>query len=128
MLALGIIRPSQSEWASPVTMQKQGSEFRFCLDYRILNNRTKSDPFPIPKIDTLLSKLGNAAFISKIDLKKGYWQIGMDPDSIKYTTFVCDEGKFEFTRMPFGLKTAPSVFQRFVNRILGKARGIFADA
>jgi len=128
MLQLGICRPSTSEWASPVSIRKQDNDYRFCLDYRKLNRATKSDPYPIPRIEDLISRLGEARFISKIDLRKGYWQVKMHPDSIKYTAFICHDGKYEFTRMPFGPKTAPSVFQRLVNRLLGKARGRFADA
>ena len=128
MLELGIIRPSESEWASPVNMQKQGDTYRFCLDYRVVNSLTRNDPFPHPRIETLVNKLADAKFISKLDLRKGYWQIGVHPDSVKYTTFICDEGKFEFLRMPFGLKTAPAIFQRFVNKVLGKSRDVFAAA
>ena len=128
LLELGFIRSSKSEWASPVNIRKQGEDYRFCLDYRKLNNATKSDPYPIPRMDTLLSKLGNASFISKLDLRKGYWQVEMEESSIPYTAFICDEGKYEFLRMPFGLKTAPSIFQRFANQLLGEARGVFADA
>ncbi|CAL8085376.1 unnamed protein product [Orchesella dallaii] len=128
MLEQGIISRSESEWASPVTLQKQGNDYRFCIDYRKLNKVTKSDPYCIPRIDDLISRLGNAVYITKLDLKKGYWQIGMHPDSIEYTSFICHEGKYQFNRMPFGLKTAPSVFQRFMNKVLGHARGKFAEA
>jgi len=129
MLNLGIIRPSDSEWASPVNMVKEAdNSHRFTLDFRQVNKKSASDPYVIPRMDSLLHRLGEAAFISKIDLKKGYWQIAMHPDSIKYTAFICDSGKFEFLRMPFGLKTAQSVFQRLMNSVLGDMRGIFADA
>jgi len=128
MLKLGIIRPSESEWASPVNMVREDNDtFRFTLDYRKLNQVSKSDPYNIPRIDSLLHRLGDACFITKIDARKGYWQISMHPNSIKYTAFICDEGKYEFLRMPFGLKTAPSIFQRFMNGVLGESRGIFAD-
>jgi len=128
MIDMGVIRPSTSPWASPIHLKKENDAYRFTMDLRELNKKTISDPFPIPRIDALLHRLGEATFISKIDLKKGYWQIKMHPDSIKYTAFICDQGKFEWLRMPFGLKTAPSIFQRFMNKVLGDARGIFAEA
>jgi hypothetical protein len=128
MLDLGIIRPSESEWASPVNMLSEQKGFRFTIDYRKLNSQCRSDPYCIPRMDSLLNRLGEASFISKIDLRKGYWQIRMADDSIPKTAFICDEGKFEFVRMPFGLKTAPSIFQREMNKILKNARGLFADA
>jgi hypothetical protein len=130
MLKLGIIVPSDSEWAFPVTLhtRDKGESYRFTLDFRRLNARMKSDPFPYNRMDTLLHKLGDAKFLSVIDLKKGYWQIQMEPSSMKYCTFCCDEGKFSFQRMPFGIKTGSSIFQRFVNKVLGKSRGSFADA
>ncbi len=130
MLKLEIIVPSNSEWASPITMHTRdnGKSWRFTCDYRKLNQRTKSDPFPFNRVDLLIHRLGEAAFLSVIDLKKGYWQVNMHPDSEQYTSFICDEGKFSFKRISFGLKTAASVFQRLVNKVLGKARGIFAEA
>jgi len=128
MLDWGIIRPSESEWISPVHLKKEGEEYRFTLDYRKINQKTKSNSYTVPRIDSLLTRLGDACFVSKVNLKKGYWQIKMHPDSIKYTAFICDEGRYEFVRMPFGLKTAPTVFQRFMNCFIGKARGHFAEA
>jgi len=128
MLKLGVIRPSISEWASPVNLVKEGDGYRFTIDNRKLNAATKSDPYCIPRIHTLLHRLGDARFISKVDLRKGYWQIGMHPNSIDKTAFICDEGKFEWLGMLFGLKTAPAIFQRTVNKLLREARGSFADA
>ncbi|OXA42471.1 Transposon Ty3-G Gag-Pol polyprotein [Folsomia candida] len=128
MLELGIIRESNSPWASPINLVKQGDEYRCTLDYRKLNKCIPNDPFYIPHMDSLLERLGPARFFTKIDLRKGYWQIAMHPDSIKYTAFICHEGKYEFLRMPFGLSIAVAKFQRFVNNLLKNARGVFADA
>jgi len=130
MLKLGVIEPSDSEWASPVYMHTKdnGKNWRFTLDARKLNSTLKRDPFPIPRLDYLFNNLGSAKFMTVIDLKKGFWQVPMEEESKKYTAFICHEGKFQFKRMFFGLVSAPSLFQRLVNKILGRARGLFADA
>ena len=129
MQELGIIVPSESEWASPVHLVcKEGCEDRLTIDFRKINERLKSDPYPKPRIDTLMHNLGEANFLTTLDMKKGYWQIEVDADTRPFTAFICDEGKFEFTRMPFGIKPASSIFQRLVNKLLGQARNRFADA
>lgn len=69
MLELGIIRPSTSECASPVNLVPERGDYRFTLDYRKFNTTLKNDPFCMPRIDTLLHRLGDACFISKIYLK-----------------------------------------------------------
>jgi len=124
MLKLGIIVPSDSEWASPVSLHSRdgGQTFRFVGDFRKLNMRMKSDPYPFNRMDAILHRLGEARFLSVIDLKKGFWQIKMHPDSMKYTSFVCEEGKFMFTRACFGLKVLPALFVRLVNKVLGEAK------
>jgi hypothetical protein len=129
MLKLGIIVPSQSEWTSPVTMVTRDKiDYRFTIDYRKINLRIRSDPYPMPRMDALLHNLGQASFLTVLDLKKGYWQIAVDPQCMDYLAFSCEYGKFAPVKMPFGIKLGPSIFQRLVNKILGHARGIFADA
>ena len=123
LLAAGIIRPSLSPWSSPVVLvTKPDKTWRLCLDYRTLNSVTVSDPFPMPRTEELLDIIGRAKFITTLDMSKGYWQIPMAADSIPKTAFSTEDGKFEFLRMPFGLKGAPSTFQRFVNNILSEVR------
>lgn len=74
------------------------------------------DNYPIPVID-LLDRLVNKTIFSLLDLKSAFYHVRMDEDSIKYTSFVTPLGQFEFRKMPFGLKNAPSTFQRFVNYV-----------
>lgn len=80
------------------------------MDYRMLNKITAKDNYPIPLIDDLLDRLANKKFFTKLDLKNGFFHVLVDPESVKYTSFVTPLGQFEFLRMPFGLKNAPSVF------------------
>ena len=120
MLTNGIITPSTSEWAAPIILvpKKDGSK-RLCVDFRKLNSKTKPDPYPMPRIDEMIDRLGKAKYISALDLTKGYWQVPVAPDHRHKTAFVLPFGKFEFTTMPFGLMGAPSTFQRLMDRILG---------
>ena len=81
-----------------------------CVDYRALNQQTKKDVYPLPRIDDLLDILVNAKYLSAIDLASGYHQIAMAPDAIEKTAFVTWYGLYQFTVMPFGLCNVPSTF------------------
>lgn len=114
----GIIRPSSSEYASPIVLvKKKSGDLRMCVDYRALNKITKRDNYPIPLIDDCIDYLANKKIFSLLDLKSGFHQVKVNEDSIKFTSFVTPDGQWEYTKMPFGLKNAPSVFQRYINKI-----------
>jgi len=120
MVSHGIVVPSRSAWSSPLVLvkKKDGSD-RMCVDYRLLNGRTFKDAYPIPRIDDILDHLGRASWFTTLDLKSGYWQIGIEQESRDKTAFSTPFGLFEFTVMPFGLCNAPATFQRIMNEILG---------
>ena len=119
MLKMGIIRPSSSPWASPVTLvPKKDGTTRFCIDYRKLNAVTKKDRYPLPRIQDIFDQLEGAKIFSTLDLKSGYWQIPMHENSIEKTAFICHLGLFEFLMMPFGCANCPSKFQRALTKVL----------
>ena len=90
------------------------------IDYRKLNDLTIDAAQPLPVIHQTLKDLGQANIFSTIDLKSGYWQIPLHPDSRKYTAFATpDGGQYQFRVMPFGLKNAPCIFQNIMKEILG---------
>jgi hypothetical protein len=90
MHKLGVIEESQSPWASPVLLvpKKDGTQ-RFCTDFRRLNAVTKSDVFPLPRIDDIMDKLGRCQYFTSIDLKHAFWQIPMKSEDKEKTAFIC---------------------------------------
>lgn len=117
MIKLGVIEPSDSPYCSPVVLVKKDDSYRLCIDYRALNDTTVFDAEPMPTREENLDKFVDAKFISELDLCKGYWQIPMDPESKVYTAFATNHGLMQFTRMPFGLKTACATFVRLMRMV-----------
>lgn len=119
LLELGVIRPSESPWASPVVcVRKKDGQIRMCTDFRRLNSVTKDDAYPFPHTEELIEKAAAARWCTTLDLSKGYYQVPIAPTDIEKTAFITTAGKFEYTVMPFGLKNAPSVFQRLMDKVL----------
>lgn len=119
MQTLGVIEPSTSEWSSPIVLvPKKDGTLRFCLDFRKLNSVSKFDPYPMPRVDELVERLGRAKYLSTLDLFKGYWQVPLKPECKELTAFKTPFGHFQFRVHPFGLHGAPATFQRMMDQIL----------
>jgi hypothetical protein len=119
MLKQGLIEKSRSEWTSPVVLvRKKNGKLRFCVDYRQLNQLTKKDLYPLPRIDDMLDALGNVSWYTSLDLASGYWQVEVRPEDRDKTTFITQYGTYRFIVMPFGLCNAPATFQRLMNEVL----------
>ena len=116
LLQAGIIVQSTSPWsAAIVPIRKPDGSVRLCVGFRKLNAHTAPDPYYIPLVEELIDKIGEAKYSSKLDLAKGFYQV---EDSRMKTAFLTPFGKYEFTRMPFGLSNAPFTFQRLMDVVL----------
>ncbi|KAH8295567.1 hypothetical protein KR054_009054 [Drosophila jambulina] len=137
LLREGIIRPSKSPYNSPIWVVPKKpkpngeKQYRMVIDFKRLNAVTISDTYPIPDITSTLSSLGEAKLFTTLDLTSGFHQIHMKESDIPKTAFSTLNGKYEFLRLPFGLKNAPAVFQRMIDDVLrehiGKICYVYID-
>ncbi|XP_058448226.1 uncharacterized protein LOC131428341 [Malaya genurostris] len=137
LLEDGIVRPSRSAWTAPVWVVPKKPDasgekkFRMVIDYRKVNEKTIPDKYPMPEIGYVLDQLKGQKYFTTLDLASGFHQIKMKEKDIEKTAFAINNGKYEFTRMPFGLKNAPAIFQRAIDDVLrdhiGKICYVYID-
>ena len=123
----GIIEPVQfSDWAAPIVpVMKSDGSVRICGDYKVTINRAaKLDKYPIPRIDELFASLSGGKRFSKLDLSHAYQQIQLDEESCQYATINTHKGLFKYNRLPFGVASAPSIFQRVMENLLQGIPGV----
>ena len=109
-----------SEWASPIVpVPKKDGSIRICGDYKVtINPVLEVDQHPLPKPSDLMASLTGGKQFTKLDLTSAYQQMLLDEESSKYVTINTHKGLYEYTLLPFGVASAPAVFQRAMDSIL----------
>ena len=127
LVAMDIIEPVEGPtlWVSPVVVvPKQNDEIRLCVDMRRANEAIVRERYPIPTVDEVLQSLNQSTVFSKLDLKWGYHQLELHPDSRSITTFTTHCGLFQYKRLMFGITSAPEVYQHVIQQSLQGCEGV----
>eukprot|EP00731_Ephydatia_muelleri_P020855 Em0013g582a len=117
----GVISPvTWSEWATPlVVVPKEDGRVRLCGDFKVsLNPALKVDHYPLPKVEDIFATLGKSKVFSKVDLKLAYLQLELEEETKKLVTVNTHKGLFQYNRLPFGIASAPAIWQRTMDTIL----------
>ncbi|CAI5657120.1 unnamed protein product [Oreochromis niloticus] len=127
MLKLGIIEEvtEPTDWCAPMVPapKRNKDEVRVCVDLKRLNKGVKCERYILPTLDDITPKLAGAKVLSTLDPSSGFWQIRLDPSCQKLTTFITPTGRFCFRRLPFGITSAPEIFQRLMSTLLKGLEG-----
>ena len=109
-----------SDWAAPIVpVVKTDRSIRICGDYKVtVNQAAKLDKYPLPWIDDIFASLEGGKIFSKLDLTHAYHQVPLDEASKKFTTINTRKGLYQYTRLPFGVSSAPAIFQRMMEGLL----------
>ena len=115
MERIGVISQVEepTQWcAGMVVVPKKTGDVRICVDLKPLNENVLREIYPIPKVDDTLAQMAGATVFSKLDANSGFWQIPLEENSRLLTTFVTPHGRYCFNKLPFGISSAPEIFQR----------------
>lgn len=118
-----LIEESYSPFAAPVTLafkRDEGKKSRLCIDFRDLNKIIIPQSQPFPLIEDLIAKTINCNYFTTLDINSAFWSIPLKITDRHKTGFVTQEGHYQWTCLPFGLKTSPAIFQRILGNIIRK--------
>ena len=117
---------SHSEWAAPIVpVPKKDGRFRICGDYKVTINPSLSvDQYPLPKPEDLFASLAGGTIFAKLDLSQAYLQLQLDEKSVPYVTINTHQGFYHHTRLPFGVASAPAMFQKMMDTVLQGISGV----
>lgn len=108
-----------TDWCAPmVPVIKPNGKVRICVDLKKLNSCVNRERYILPQVEDILPQLAGAKHFSSLDAASGFWAIPLDPESSLLTTFITPYGRYCFRRLPFGISSAPEIFQRIMNDIL----------
>ena len=127
MESMGVISKvdQHTPWcAGMVVVPKKTGNVRICVDLKPLNESVLREVHPIPKVDDTLAQLAGMKLFSKLDANSGFWQIPLAEESKLLTTFITPFGRYCFNKLPFGISSAPELFQRRMNKILEGLPGV----
>ena len=127
LVAAGILgKVSHSDWAAPIVpVPKKNGRFRICGDYKVtINAMLEVDQHPLPKPEELFATLAGGKQFTKLDLSQAYQQLLLDEESKQYLTVNIHLGLYRYTRLPFGISSAPAIFQRTMDSLLQGIPGV----
>lgn len=113
------------DWCAPmVPVLKKNGNVRICVDLKKLNEAMKREHFMLPNHDDISPRLAGSTLFSKLDASSGFYQIPLHPDSCELTTFITLMGCYCSRRVPFGITSAPEIFQRKMTDLLCGIEGV----
>ncbi|CAD6196084.1 unnamed protein product [Caenorhabditis auriculariae] len=124
---LGVIEPvTHSQWAAPVVCIKKASgKIRVCSDFSTgLNSALEDEEYPLPTSEEIFANLNGGSVFTQIDLSDAYLQVELDPESQPYAVINTHKGLFQYKRLPFGIKTAPAIFQKIMDKMITGLNGV----
>ena len=127
LVSLGILQPVQfSDRATPIVpVLKSDKNVRICGDFKVtVNPVSKLDRYPIPRIEDLFATLGGGTTFTKLDMSQAYQQIELEDSSRQCTVINTHKGLFQYKRLPFGISSAPAIFQRVMESLLQGIAGV----
>ena len=125
--AISKVNEPTSWCAGLVVVPRKSGDVHLCVDLKVLNESVMRETHSIPKVEDSLAQLSGAALFTKLDANSGFWQIPLAEESRLLTTFITPFGRYAFNKLPFGILSAPELFQKRINRILEGLNGVICQ-